>query len=87
MPEQPFVAGHGWTPPARTFGGPERCEVLLARHPCPYSRADHDPDLPPEDVDFTGRRRTITRDPQVPHLNPQPVPGCFRCDLRKDEMR
>lgn len=55
MPDA-YSAGHGWTPPARSFG-PARCKVLLTRYPCFYAREEHDPSLPPEDVDFSGRRR------------------------------
>ena len=55
MPDA-YPAGHGWTPPARSFG-PARCKVLLTRYPCFYAREEHDPSLPPEDVDFSGRRR------------------------------
>lgn len=50
----PYPAGHGWTP-GKFSGG---CRVLLARRPCDYSQEQHDPDLPPEDVDFSGRRRS-----------------------------
>ena len=56
MPTEPhYPAGHGWTPAGRF--GPQRCKVLLARYPCPYPREEHDPTLPIEDVDFSGRRR------------------------------
>lgn len=55
MPDA-YPAGHGWTPPARSFG-PARCKVLLTRYPCFYAREEHDPSLPPEDVDFSGRPR------------------------------
>lgn len=50
-----YPAGHGWTPVGRFRQ--ERCKVLLARYPCPYPREEHDPSLPPEDVDFSGRPR------------------------------
>lgn len=53
-----YPAGHGWTPAGRF--GPQRCKVLLARYPCPYPREEHDPTLPIEDVDFSGRRRKHT---------------------------
>lgn len=42
---------HGWTP--GKFGGP--CRVRLARGMCPWSREEHDPDLPPENVNAFGR--------------------------------
>ncbi len=76
-----YPAGHGWTPTGRF--GPVRCKVLLARYSCPYPREEHDPNLPPEDVDFSGRRRP--RDPQAPHDHRESIAGCFRCDLRREE--
>lgn len=52
---EPFAADHGFTP--GKFSG--RCRVLLARYPCPYDEHQHDPDLPPEDIDVSGRLRSI----------------------------
>lgn len=57
--------------------------VLLARYPCPYSRDEHDPALPPEDVDFSGRRRSHTPERTIHReveLRPLPVwlePRCW----------
>ena len=51
-----YATGHGFTPQGK-FGNPDRCRVLLARYTCPYRREEHDPALPPEDVDFSGRHR------------------------------
>ena len=51
-----YATGHGFTPQGK-FGNPDRCRVLLARYTCPYHREEHDPALPPEDVDFSGRHR------------------------------
>lgn len=55
------------------------------------------PDMTPEryaaelDAWFTARRAERKpkrrRDPQTPHLHPESVPGCFRCDLREEESR
>lgn len=43
---------------------PDTCRVMLARYPCPYGRDEHDPDLPPEDVDAFGYlRRPAPTDP------------------------
>lgn len=47
---------HGFTPGTGPFADPERCRFRLARRTCPWSRDEHDPDLPPEDVDAFGRR-------------------------------
>lgn len=56
-----------WTP-ADSFAGlqdllarAQQARVLLARYPCPYPREEHDPSLPPEDVDFSGRPRPRKR--------------------------
>lgn len=49
------MVAHGFTPGKFS---PEVCQVQLARYPCPYSRVQHDPELPPEDIDAFGRRRT-----------------------------
>lgn len=63
LTEPHYPAGHGWTPAGRF--GPQRCKVLLARYPCPYPREEHDPTLPIEDVDFSGRRRKHTEVPDA----------------------
>jgi hypothetical protein len=48
-----YAAGHGFTP-GKFSGG---CRVMLARYPCNYTPEQHDPDLPPEDLDHFGYRR------------------------------
>ena len=55
--EQPpiYAADHGWTPSTSPFRH-DRCRVMLSRYGCPYSQADHDPALPPEDIDVFGSR-------------------------------
>lgn len=45
---------HGFTP--GNFS-PDTCQVMLARYPCPYPKQDHDPRLPPEDINSFGYRR------------------------------
>lgn len=49
-----MTVDHGFTPGKFT---PDACQVQLARYPCPYRRDEHDPDLPPEDIDVFGRIR------------------------------
>lgn len=54
------MIGHGFTPWTSPFDlglWEPRCRVMLARYPCPYGREEHDPDLPPEDLDAFGYRR------------------------------
>ncbi len=49
---------HGFTPGSSNNPfADDHCMVLLARYPCPWPREEHDPALPPEDVDCFGRRR------------------------------
>ena len=56
--EQPtYPAGHGWTPHTGPFSDGTACRLMLARYPCNYTREQHDPDLPPVDVDVFGYRR------------------------------
>lgn len=55
-----YPTRHGFTPSEGPFGDPDRCVVMLARYPCPYRRDEHDPILPPVDVDTFGRRRHKT---------------------------
>jgi hypothetical protein len=53
-----YPAGHGWTPSSGPFGtGVDTCRVMLARYVCPYAQEEHDPALPPVDVDVFGYRR------------------------------
>lgn len=55
-----YPAGHGYTPATGPFADPDNdkaCRVMLARYPCNWTRAEHDPDLPPEDLDVFGYRR------------------------------
>ena len=52
-----YPAGHGWTPATGPFATEEACRVMLARRSCDYTREQHDPDLPPVDVDVFGYRR------------------------------
>lgn len=54
---------HGFTPGKFT---PDSCRVQLARRPCPWPREDHDPDLPPEDIDAFGRIRLAPTTPATP---------------------
>lgn len=53
----PYPAGHGWTPSTSPFDNGEACRVMLARYPCNWSKDEHDPELPPVDVDVFGYRR------------------------------
>lgn len=55
--EATYATSHGYTPSTTKFGGVESCRVMLARYVCPYSREEHDPNLPPVDVDVFGYRR------------------------------
>lgn len=55
--ERTYPADHGWTPHTGPFSDGSSCRVILARHPCDYSKDDHDPALPPEDLDVFGYRR------------------------------
>lgn len=48
-----YPAGHGFTP--GRFGG--GCRVMLARYPCNWAEGEHDPSLPPEDIDHFGYHR------------------------------
>lgn len=57
-----FPAGHGYTPTTGPFAPGEGCRVMLARYPCNYRRDQHDPELPPEDLDVFGYRRQRGRD-------------------------
>lgn len=52
-----YPAGHGWTPHTGPFATGDACRVMLARYPCNYTREQHDPALPPVDVDVFGYRR------------------------------
>ena len=52
-----YATDHGFTPGRFS---PDRCRVILARYPCPYGQEQHDPDLPPVDVDAFGYRRRAT---------------------------
>lgn len=52
-----YPAGHGYSPATGPFATGEGCRVMLARYPCNYSREQHDPSLPPEDLDVFGYRR------------------------------
>lgn len=51
-------AGHGYTPATGPFATGDGCRVMLARYPCNYTREQHDPDLPPEELDVFGYRRS-----------------------------
>lgn len=55
------MTDHGFTPGKFT---PDACQVMLARYPCPYPRDEHDPDLPPEDIDCFGYCRRSIEPPQ-----------------------
>lgn len=52
-----YPAGHGYTPATGPFATGEGCRVMLARYPCNHSRDQHDPSLPPVNVDVFGYRR------------------------------
>lgn len=52
-----YPASHGYTPSTSPFASGEGCRVMLARYPCNYRRDQHDPDLPPVDLDVFGYRR------------------------------
>jgi len=52
-----YPAGHGWTPSTSPFSKDDACRVMLARYVCNWTREQHDPDLPPVDVDVFGYRR------------------------------
>jgi hypothetical protein len=58
-PELDYPAGHGWTPGTTPFDNGKACRVSLGvrLEPCDYSREQHDPNLPPVDLDVFGRRR------------------------------
>lgn len=58
---RPYPAGHGYTPATGPFATGDGCRVMLARYPCDYGRDQHDPDLPPEDLDVFGYRRERRR--------------------------
>jgi hypothetical protein len=46
---------HGFTPGKSRFSASkDECQVMLARYRCPYSKEEHDPKLPPEDVNAFG---------------------------------
>lgn len=56
----PYPAGHGYTPATGPFADPDEdkaCRVMLARYRCNWTRDEHDPDLPPVDLDVFGYRR------------------------------
>lgn len=52
-----YAAGHGWTPHTGPFAV-DACRVMLARYRCQSPKDQHDPALPPEDVDAFGYKRT-----------------------------
>lgn len=52
-----YATSHGFTPSMGPFSDGKHCKVMLARYPCPYGRDEHDPALPPEDLDAFGYRR------------------------------
>jgi hypothetical protein len=53
-----YATSHGWTPHVNNpFSDGSYCRVMLARYACPYSKEEHDPALPPVDVDVFGYRR------------------------------
>jgi hypothetical protein len=60
-----YPAGHGWTPSTSPFSNGESCRVMLARYVCNWSKAEHDPALPPVDVDVFGYRRGRLAPPAV----------------------
>lgn len=70
-----FPAGHGYTPSTSPFrdlsvgevpeGEEKGCRVMLARYPCNWTRSEHDPELPPEDLDIFGYRRDRFKQPGV----------------------
>ena len=59
---------HGFTPGRTPFADGTRCVVMLARYPCPYGPDEHDPALPPVDVDAFGRKRNVMHGPP-PHVH------------------
>lgn len=53
-----YAPSHGFTPRVgNPFADPADCHVMLARYVCPYTKEQHDPSLPPVDIDVFGYRR------------------------------